>query len=290
MRNKSVAAPMTSLTLVPLGGLCNRLRMIQSGLTLSAIAKAEVQIVWVRNQELGAAFTDMFMPISHESLSETSPFTFTETENNRRYALSRKRNLFLPSIWQRYRYDLRITDKHIPDGGLPNIISDISGKRVLIQSGLGFYPCNDHSFTEYFKPNEAVRELIQETSRNITPHTIGLHIRRSDNTKAIRYSPPECFEDIIRKEIERDPLTTFLLATDDETIKQRFLRTFPDQVITSPFKADRTSVQGMQQAAAELFALGMCRRFYGSYWSSFSDTVVAMLPDGAGNIVRYDTC
>jgi len=56
------------LTLVPTGGLCNRLRVILSGLSLQqACSDIELTVEWERNADCCARFVDLFEPIDRAS-------------------------------------------------------------------------------------------------------------------------------------------------------------------------------------------------------------------------------
>ena len=52
--------------------------------------------------------------------------------------------------------------------------------------------------------------------------------------------------------------------------KKRLTAIFTDRIITSPYKADRDSVQGMKNALVELYILAATRKIMGSAKSSFS--------------------
>ncbi len=90
-------------------------------------------------------------------------------------------------------------------------------------------------------------------------------------------------------DLERDPDTTFYVATDDPAVLLHLKSHFPSSIITHSLSATptptRSTVAGMQDAVAELFTLIACPRFHGSYWSSFSDTVVACHDKGKANII-----
>ena len=81
-------------------------------------------------------------------------------------------------------------------------------------------------------------------------NTVGVHIRRTDNTVSMSRSTPEGFRRAMDREIKRDFKVRFFLATDDEALKATLVQEYPDRIIT--------------------------QRIIGSYWSSFTDTAAEL--------------
>ena len=75
-----------------------------------------------------------------------------------------------------------------------------------------------------------------------------------------------------KKEIEQNGDTTFYLASDSEEDKRSIVNRFGNRVFTSVHKADRNSLEGMQEALVELYLLSRTRHVLGSVHSSFSET------------------
>ena len=278
---------MPSITLVPIGGLCNRLRAIQSAIALANDCHVSLRVVWLRDQGLGARFKDLFQP--HAFITDSTSWL--------RYGVARRRNGYLPAIWQRALFDTcideadlsSVLDSDTSEAGKAQVIRQRIKCKTFIQTGLGFYPCDDRLFKHQFIPSASVRQLLDQRLSLITPHTVGIHIRRTDNTRAIHHSPLSAFEQAMQADLERDPDTTFYVATDDPAVLLRLKSHFPSSIITHSLSTTlaptRSTVAGMQDAVAELFTLIACPRFHGSYWSSFSDTVVACHDKGMANII-----
>ncbi|MCR4995055.1 MAG: hypothetical protein K6A32_06740 [Bacteroidales bacterium] len=290
-----MAESVKSIVLVPLGGLCNRLRAVLSAIALAKDCGAPLQVAWLRDEGLAARFEDLFeaMPAVVEGVA----FTLNETTAWARYGVARRRNLWLPGVWQRMHFDTRLTESALMDlkkeaATETAVASEIRSRMhgdVLIQTGLGFYPADDRSFTRLFVPSEEVKKLLVPRLQMLTSDTVGIHIRRTDNEMAKMYSPMEAFVKVMEKETARRPGTNFYVATDDELVEEELAGRFQNCLIKpvtrgkgvrkgrtrGGFSPARSTVEGMQEAVAELFTLIACPRFYGSYWSSFSDTVVA---------------
>lgn len=288
-----------SITLVPLGGLCNRLRAIMSAVALARDCHVPLRVMWLRDAGLNARFEDLF-----EALPDSS-VTIVDTRSWMRYAIARRRNLFLPALWQRCTFDTMLTESVLMplcnDSASEELAGHVRNRlsgNVLIQTGLGFYPADDRQLTTLFVPRLEVRRMMEERLSLITPHTVGLHIRRTDNAMSIKHSPLEAFETAMEADVERDAATKFYIATDDPAVMTRLAARFQGRVKSSMktmsrqgdgkpmgFFSGRSTLEGMQEAVAELFTLITCPRFHGSYWSSYSDMVVACHQAGQADII-----
>lgn len=304
-------APLQSIVLVPLGGLCNRLRAMQSAMALARDVQAPLHIIWLRDAGLGARYSDLFAPLAPWLLPAEGRLPLSVTDSSAfRYAAPTRRNLRLPALWQRLAFDTCLSEAHLrallqtpadKEQLLERLRPRLRG-RVLIHTGLGFYPSDDTRLPHLFVPSSPVRSLLDTRLPLLTPHTVGLHIRRTDNQMSALRSPLSAFEAAMAADIARDPEATFYLATDDASVAETLASRHPGRILTSPcqtsvgatsssqtnrrgFYAGRSDVQGMQEAVAELFTLIACPRFHGSYWSSFSDAVVGCHPVGTADIV-----
>lgn len=269
MRNHSKG----TLTLSPLGGLANRMRAILAADTLCREVGSELKVVWMRESGLNARFCDLFQPLSVADVQELGAKDYLL------YAPPLKRNLFIPSIPQKLRFDTTLFDWHLPvlQQNPEELAAMLKGKNVFVASGLGFFPTNDALFAQYFKPLPSLMEEVGQRTAAFGDQTVGVHIRRTDNAMSIQCSPIEAFVE----RMEAFPATTnFYLATDDERVKSLMSEKFPHRVWSSPFEADRNSLEGMREAVVEMFSLAKTSHFLGSYYSSFSDIIVAMNQHG----------
>ena len=101
--------------------------------------------------------------------------------------------------------------------------------------------------------------------------TIGIHIRSTDHSTAMKYSPFHLFENKIREELHINPEATFFVATDNEDYQSRLLREFGKEKILFHKKVfERNVTQGITDAVVDMFCLSRTSKIYGSYYSSFS--------------------
>jgi len=104
-----------------------------------------------------------------------------------------------------------------------------------------------------------------------------LHIRRTDNTSSVENSPDYLFENAIREEIGKNSSTVFFLATDDYKTQSHFIGLFgPERILVHPKKFGRDSVDAIRDAVVDWTLLTKCSKLYCSYYSSFSETAIAV--------------
>ena len=96
---------------------------------------------------------------------------------------------------------------------------------------------------------------------------IGVHIRRTDHKKAIEYSTLDKFLELLRK----DSTVQYVVATDDQEVRQRLVEEFGDRCLFPALVLSRKTEEGMIQGVADFFALSKCHQIWGSYASSFSE-------------------
>lgn len=254
------------ITVIPKSGLCNRMRAIDSALSLSQATSRELSIVWIRNKILNCKFCDLFKPIDGITIVESKlrPFLYS----NRKI-----QNFGLPSLARKIM-NLTLIDKHqlLELKKDSKVLADYVAKtkHAIIANNKRFYP----SKFEYqqFVPTDALQLRIEKETEKFNPSTIGVHIRRTDHKQAKEKSPLHLFKKALEDAIGENPLANFYLASDCPETKEHLLGKFGEKVITNNSKAVRDSKEGMQQALVELYALSKTQKVFGSYGSSFSET------------------
>jgi hypothetical protein len=109
-----------------------------------------------------------------------------------------------------------------------------------------------------------------------------IHIRRTDNTRAIELSPFSLFVETIQKR----PNERFALFTDDPTAADMLKLQFGDRILTFESFRKRVSKDGMIEAAAVFFSLAARKRILGSAYSSFSE-IARDYGNNTLELVRY---
>jgi hypothetical protein len=247
--------------LVPDGGLCNRMRAVDSAIALARERNWELTVHWRQHRGiLNCRFDRLFEPIPGLELREVRgmPPGFDDS--------LRSRVLRFMTSGRSVSRAESATFFAAASGQ-----TDLSRSKALyIVSYSRFHP-NVDQYSD-FRPTEEVRQLVDRETRAFTAHTIGMHIRRTDNKKSIEHSPLELFEEAIERELAIDPRADFYVASDSTATKQRLLDRFGPRILCNLSEPDRDSPEGVVQAAVELYALARTCRIYGSYWSSFSHT------------------
>lgn len=247
------------LIIQPIGGLCNRIRAINSAWMLAQERGDTLTVIWNVNQELGCPFERLFEP-------------------NPAF-----RVINIRSKWDPRKLYLQTSSHFIPneeirahkgDGLLEEAYRKALPDKIYIATEEHFYPC--HSY-ELFTPIPAIQKRIQEMTRDFSSHTVGVHIRRTDNKPAIGKSSTEAFVASMDAELAANEDTVFYLATDDRE-EEECLRDYFGGVIFSNEDRDlsRDSVSGIQDAMVDLYALASTHKIIGSYFSSFTDIAADM--------------
>ena len=267
------------LTLVPIGGLYNRLRVVLSALSLARDTHCAVSVEWGNDKECGAWFDELFEPTGG-----ARPHIV-----RRRWwaAVSSQRNLHLPGLVRLLAgYTYQSCHKSPPtDDVLRPLIRKY--RRAYLASGYQLCPYGREELAR-LQPLPHLRRRIAELTEGFAHYTVGVHIRRTDNTQSIAGSPTEAFRRAMEAEIARNFNVRFFLATDDEDLKRRLTQDYPDRVITQTTDVRRDTLRGMEEAVVDLWCLAATRKLLASYWSSFSDTA-AELGNIPVEVVRDDS-
>jgi len=271
------------LTHVPLGGLGNRMRSTAAAIALAERMGMRLRVVWCRDAGLNSRFDALFQPLpsAAEVVEANALQAFC-------HGVARKRNLYLPGLWQRLRYDLRIGEAKAAQlrqdaQAMETLMRP--ARRALTVTGVEFYPVSDELLRTLFVPAPALMQRIDELSAKLGS-AVGMHIRRTDNSVSAQESPLTLFLAKADEWARRNPATHFYVATDSEDVKRAFQQRFPGKVLTAPQQARRDTADGVADAVVEMYALARTVYFYGSYYSSFSDIVLSLRQASNGEIIR----
>jgi hypothetical protein len=287
-----------STYLLATDGLCNRMRTIDSAITLSTNLKRDLKVIWVRNDLLNSRFNKLFEPIDGIELIETSsqlnyikalklnPYPKINPEKKKGITrfLSKalwKLQCMKLNIKGSVFYDelLEISSKQAPDDKEnEKHVYKMIYERIHRSMDVNFsnyiascwrlYP--DHEFYARFTPIKSLQERIDKNSSTFS-ETFGLHIRRTDHKEAIEMSGLDKFIALIEDKIENNDRSTFFLATDDLDTESALKKKFNGRIITTQKTSfSRNSEEGMQNAVVDLYCLSRTKKIYGSFRSSFS--------------------
>ncbi len=237
----------------PYAGLANRMRAIAGAVELANKINAKLLIIWVRNADLYAKFSDLFLPISAKII-EFDGYGYM-------YKLYRH---IIKKINHIYIDDNKIQNEIWQDTG--NAIEQLKDKNVLIYSCMNIIRSLDY---KYFKPSKKISEILNP---NINKDVYGIHIRRTDNWVSTKYSPTKLFISKIKEDLAINPNQMFYLATDDLNEEKNIIKQFPKNIIIHKKNSlDRANKTAIIDSMVDLCHLSMCGKIYGSYYSSFSN-------------------
>ena len=251
----------------PQGGLCNRLRVLLSAWSRAAEGIAETSVEWGRDDGCHAWFDQLFCPLEAKHL----------TVHRRRWWARpiTRRNLHWPWLLRHCMGYDRQAANYLP--GEPRQLARWvrQYRKIYVSGGSVAYPY-DPALLRSLRPVTEVARRIEQVTTHFTPHTVGVHIRRTDNAISCRESSTPLFVDAMNSRLAADPQTSFFLATDDATLKQQLVRRFDGRILTLTDPVTRSSLAGMKHAVVDLYCLARTSGLIGSYWSSFTDTAAEL--------------
>jgi hypothetical protein len=260
------------LELIPTGGLCNKMRAIDSAISFCATYDIPLKVYWKKDEKLiNCRFRDLFEPIKNLELYEVDrlPFKFRE---------GKKENFFLPNLLRKMPWEGTVfkgfdVKHYLKSGGDFKKLYD-EHQRLVFYSFSRFFP-SEKEFAIY-KPLPIVQRMIEKETEDFDGFTIGIHIRRTDHKIAIKNSPLELFEQKIEEEISKNERVNFYLASDCSDTKNHLVNKYGTIIRTDFEPGDRTTLEGMYRGITELYALSKTAKVYGSCKSSYSRTACEM--------------
>lgn len=235
----------------PRAGLCNRMRVIASAYVLALKYNTKITILWRISKGLNCSYHDLFCDNPMIEVIETH------------YKFSLK--FFEKAIMSKKRfYDIKIDDLEKIENSLKK------QENIYINTVYWFYELENYKM---FVPVKKIEKQVVDITAQYGANTIGIHIRRTDNVKAIEHSPVNLFLDFIDKELEKDKKVKFYLATDSWEVEKLLHEKYGKHIIGNTNKIlSRSQRKGIEDALVDLCCLSRCNTIAGSYYSSFSET------------------
>lgn len=267
----SPAVSARTLTVGCTGGLCNRLRLLVSGLMLAEVTGRSFRMLWPRNENCAAGFHELF----------TNDWPVEDATGAAVWALPNYAGWFAPP--------------------LPNVLT-FGGVHLGINTySLLLQPSHSADYEklmvrchEYFsalqpRPELAAR-IADFQARHFRPCMIGVHLRRGDFQRHRRDASANTGAALrgVQRFLYRRPSAGILLCTDDgalapdgtpmeaEGVREKFRARFGDRVVwTEPRSLDRqTDPVAIQDAVIDLWLLRATEAVVGTGGSSFSEQTV----------------
>jgi hypothetical protein len=285
------------LYLKPVGGLCNRMRAIDSAVLLAEQLNKRLVVFWGRDKHLNCKYSDLFKQSEYfDTIEEKhwfggkAPYPYlpgTQPVSPVKKSLYRITKLSFnikTELWfEDFESAISFQSNSLSPEKIQNM-QDYESKSLtfiepliecLNKSGSSFV-CTawrmslGSRYARHFAPKDILQERVNSMANQFT-NTIGVHIRRGDHTEAIKYSGFQKFVAAMTDEVTRQNDTNFFLATDCKATEQKLLKLFPNKLLYfTKSSYSRNSTQGVQEALIDLYCLSKTRRVLGSYFSSFS--------------------
>ena len=239
----------------PTGGLCNRMRTIAAAASLAEALGRRMFVIWTRDVSLNARFDSLFQPLS---------FPVVEV----RLGSFQQRLLwhFCRHILSYRVFDDAWIYAHARGKDLSLWREEMEQQPVYICASCDIFK-NEGDYS-MFRLAEKLRTRTLSSYNGV----IGLHIRRTDNEKSVRFSPTSLFIRKVEEILEENSQARFYLATDDVAEETMLQQRFPENIILYKKESlDRNSPIAIRDAVIDLYNLAHCSKIYGSFWSSFSD-------------------
>lgn len=259
---------MHKFVFIPVGGLANRMRALASALTLARKSDCRLQVIWFQDWALHAPFHSLFQKIRVPDLA-LKEAAFSDCLYDR----PRQRNLYFPRLFQQMRFRGCLYEKSITPLCKQNFDFTKWARQgdVYMASYTAFQEYSYDLLRKLFVPQPEIQQTIDRRCARFTARTIGVHIRRTDNTASIQQSPIELFYTAIDRELDAYPELSIYLATDSETVKQELKDRYGNRLFCAQKEADRSSTAGIQGGVADMYTLARTHKIFGSFQSSFSE-------------------
>lgn len=260
------------LLFVPAGGLANRMKAVASAALLSKRTGVDLRVVWFQDWALHAPFSAIFRPIEGVDIREAGPTDYLV------YDRPRRRNLFIPRLFQRLLFAQRIDEETVQAHLDARFDFDVwaRGRRSWMSCFLEFGEVPTEIYGQLFHPVAEVMARVEAFVSEFSSHTIGFHIRRTDNRRSIEGSPLSLFIEAGQREVALHPDTRIFLATDDEATKRELTAEFGPRLIMQQAEAARGNIEGIRGGLVDMYTLARTHTVYGSVGSTFSVMATAI--------------
>jgi hypothetical protein len=262
----------------PVGGLANRIRVIANGIWLKNKLDTSLFIVWNENNELNCPYEQLFEQIEDFVIIKKKGKYNYLTRSNQTTSQGKLKAKIKNSL---IGFDHYITDEDAPHVNLFETAR--THKCIYIKTCQRFSESLDEF--KLFKPIPLIRRKIDSLFENINSNIIGVQIRGTDHELSRINSPAELFIKRMQELIAENKDILFFLATDEPSIENNLKEVFGNRIITNTKELSRRTINGIQDAVVDLFALSNTQRILGSYWSSFSE-VAAWIGDKKLEVIK----
>ena len=258
----------------PAGGICNRITALEAAYHLGKRLNQKCIVLWNLKDELNCSFQTLFQDIEGmrfitiKQADKAEPFWVIF-----RKFLSMSERLFF------YDFNKNYFDKNCKKN-IDAIFHECDNQKFLTElkvekGGIIFLKDPYYSFYgeltyDVVKANFTVRDIANSIMDSRYPY-IGIHMRGTDHEACKQHVKVDLYMEKVKKEIRINPEIRIYLATDEEGIRQQFIKEFGDRIVYNKNTVfNRNSSDGIIGGLVDLLCLSKTNKMYGSFASTFS--------------------
>lgn len=271
------------ITLIPYGGVARRVRTIASAIDLFAEkTEKRVEILWFTTDDFSAPSERLFT-LSPKYVPEHITIREATTADRITNDVPCRSNLFLSAPFVFVKYDLILPPSKVTGlvtegkeyaAALREVCSKY-GERVLMSTNETLTK-RDSRIYRYLVPTVEVTGVRNSRMSGWHENVVGVHLSRSNDANSYAESPTELFIQRMQKMIERDPTTSFFLATTDSDEMERLQTIFRNRVFAIHSISEPGSPENAIESYGELLALSHTRMILTTPNSTFSEVASEM--------------
>lgn len=250
-----------TFTLVPVGGLGNRIVAICSAISFCIAKQRNLVIIWFKDQGLNCNYDKLIhldTPVDVQ-IRNAKGLDFILRDK------PRKRNLRVTYFFEKILYDKCIyyydNTFKVQDDLNPVFDRRLDDFRNVYMVACWKYWISPEMY-KWVKPTTEIERKVKKITDDFPENIIGLHIRRADNAYTIKHSPTEMFIESIENEIKKNKEVKFYLASDSMSEKEYLLNMYGDRIITLKKESVRNTEKGIIDAFVEMNVLSRTKRIY----------------------------
>ena len=261
------------VTLVPVGGLANRLRAVCSGIALALREDCDMEILWFTREEMYCPYHRLF---TLRPDLEAKGITIREANWKDRLfnVYPNRNNLWLTTLPLLLQYDFFVSAHELQEWventpmRVEGVFKQNDWEHIIIYSRSSVI--DERHMYHYIEPSVEVLQTCKVLMAGWSEDIVGLHIRRSHTRKYREFGSTELFIKTMQKMVEEDPQVEFFLATNSLDERERLKTIFSGRVFTPYTEPGRHTPEGIVDAFAEMLALSQTSRILATRDSTFS--------------------
>jgi hypothetical protein len=231
------------------GGLCNRLRVLLSGIGFSELTGRELVVCWpVHGPETDRSF--------QAALSDLWMHSYREVD--------------MPQFFSMPAHPGAVEASLPPD-------PQSSARALYTQSCYSYFeilPLRPRDYLTRLRLAPLLEDRVKEFTERylLASSRFGVHIRTNRaHEQTIRHSPVSWFERRMAELHEQYPEALFYLSCDSDEVSAALHHRFPGQIRELCTPPGYNTREGIQKGVMDLYLLAQTDYILGSYYSSFSD-------------------